>query len=312
MRNVQGKTVLRDASGVQLDSVIKAFELESAEHRFYQSAYKLNGVGNLFMTVTGTDSAQNVTVVQKSYAVETLEKDQPLAMKSDDGNWQITAQKKTVDEDGYLLVSSLAKDAREISGSSLMVMAKASPDWEEIGEGLLMMGTSAIRDGQGLMVTMKYDETSTSALQVRYGDYDERKIGMYAEANGEWIYVGGEGRNGQVQAKMKEYGKVKMMYNPEHEFLPTKVELAQNYPNPFNPTTTIRFGIPQEGKVKLVIYNVLGQKVKELVNDNRSAGYYNIIWNGRGDKGHVVSSGVYLYRIESGGISKTMKLMLVK
>ena len=94
--------------------------------------------------------------------------------------------------------------------------------------------------------------------------------------------------------------------------VPSSFSLEQNYPNPFNPTTTIRFGVPQEGKVKLVIYNVLGQKVKELVNESRSAGYHTMIWNGRSDNGHIVSSGVYLYRLETTQGTAVKKMMFVK
>ncbi len=312
MQNVQGKIVLRNASHVQLDSVVKALDLESAANKFYQTPYKLINAGNLFMTVTGTDSAQNITTVTKSYSVGSIAKDQALAISSEDNRWQITSPKRTVTEDGYLMVSVIRDESKSVLGQTVMAMAKAAEGWTMIGEGLDMLGSVSIREGQGFMVTLKYDETTIGHLQSRYNDYDERKIGLYAERGSEWVYTGGEGKNGQVQAKVKEYGKVRMMYNPEHEFLPTKLELAQNYPNPFNPTTTIRFGVPQEGKVKLVIYNVLGQKVKELVNDNRSAGYYNIIWNGRSDIGHIVSSGVYLYRIETPQGAAVKKMIMVK
>jgi hypothetical protein len=312
MANVQGKIVLRAAAGAQLDSVVKAFDLESAANKFYQTPYKLSNTGNLFITITGTDSAQNITTLNKNYTVSAIAKEQALAMGSEDNSWQITAPKRTVTGEGYLMVSVMRDETQTVQGQSVMTMAKPADGWTMIGDGLDIKGSATIREGQGFTVTMRYDETITGDLQSLYNDYDERKIGLYAERDGEWIYIGGEGRNGQAQAKVKEYGKVKMMYNPAHEFLPTKVELAQNYPNPFNPTTTIRFGVPQESKVKLVIYNVLGQKVKELVNESRSAGYYNIIWNGRSDHGHVVSSGVYLYRIETPQGAAVKKMILVK
>jgi flagellar hook assembly protein FlgD len=96
------------------------------------------------------------------------------------------------------------------------------------------------------------------------------------------------------------------------EVLPTTFDVAQNYPNPFNPTTTISYQIPQVSDVKLVIYNVLGQKVRTLVNDRLEAGYHSVVWDGRNELGQTVSSGVYIYRFEASDFTKTLKLMLLK
>ena len=69
--------------------------------------------------------------------------------------------------------------------------------------------------------------------------------------------------------------------------------LGDNYPNPFNPSTTIQYGLPTQSSVRLVIYNVLGQVVKELVNTEQQAGYQSVVWNAN------VSSGIYFYRLEA-------------
>jgi hypothetical protein len=96
------------------------------------------------------------------------------------------------------------------------------------------------------------------------------------------------------------------------EALPTTYDIAQNYPNPFNPTTTIKYQLPQVSDVKLVIYNVLGQKVRTLVNNRIEAGYHSVVWDGRNELGSAVASGIYIYRFEAGDFQKTMKLMLLK
>ena len=65
--------------------------------------------------------------------------------------------------------------------------------------------------------------------------------------------------------------------------MPTKYALHQNFPNPFNPSTTIKYDLKAKTDVKLTIYNVLGQKVRTLVNTNQAAGFKNIVWNGLND-----------------------------
>ncbi len=95
--------------------------------------------------------------------------------------------------------------------------------------------------------------------------------------------------------------------------LPGSFSLAQNYPNPFNPTTVIAYSLPSAGEVKLVVYNVIGQQVATLVDDEQPAGYYQVEWNGTADSGADAASGVYLYRISfNGNTSETRKMMLVK
>ncbi|MGK9368670.1 FlgD immunoglobulin-like domain containing protein [Melioribacter sp. Ez-97] len=94
--------------------------------------------------------------------------------------------------------------------------------------------------------------------------------------------------------------------------IPTEFTVSQNYPNPFNPTTNIKYGIPQDAKVSLVIYNMLGQVVKTLVDQEQEAGYYTVRWDGTNDFGSRVSSGIYIYRITAGKYTSTMKMNLLK
>ncbi|MCH7974409.1 MAG: T9SS type A sorting domain-containing protein, partial [Bacteroidetes bacterium] len=99
--------------------------------------------------------------------------------------------------------------------------------------------------------------------------------------------------------------------------IPTEFILAQNYPNPFNPSTSIEFSVPVNSNVRLTIYNLLGQVVTTLVNEEISAGNYSVIWNGTDTNGLQVSSGVYLYKMKASGnsrtpFSQTKKMILVK
>ena len=94
--------------------------------------------------------------------------------------------------------------------------------------------------------------------------------------------------------------------------LPTEFDIAQNYPNPFNPTTTIAYQLPKASNVKLVVYNVLGQQVRTLVNNRLEPGRYKSVWDGRNDAGARVGSGIYIYRFEAADFHKVQKMILLK
>ncbi len=102
--------------------------------------------------------------------------------------------------------------------------------------------------------------------------------------------------------------------NDEKE--PLYFQLYQNYPNPFNSETRIRFSIPVNGRVKIEIYNLAGQKVTNLLDENKSVGSYFVLWDGKNENGKPVSSGVYFYRIEikqnSHSLSQIKKMVLIK
>jgi len=94
--------------------------------------------------------------------------------------------------------------------------------------------------------------------------------------------------------------------------IPYDFALYQNYPNPFNPSTDIRFSLPKSEKVNLIVYDLLGNTVKEIVDDNLKPGIYNYQWSGDNQQGGLVSAGVYFYRLEAGSFVQTKKMILLK
>jgi hypothetical protein len=94
--------------------------------------------------------------------------------------------------------------------------------------------------------------------------------------------------------------------------LPTTYGLSQNYPNPFNPYTVIQFYLPQSGHVTLSVYNIMGQKVAVLLDRYRDKGYGEVTWDGTDHSGRPVASGIYFYRLESGEVSITKRMTLLK
>jgi hypothetical protein len=94
--------------------------------------------------------------------------------------------------------------------------------------------------------------------------------------------------------------------------VPKSYALSQNYPNPFNAETEIRYQIPEDDHVVLVIFNTLGEEVRKLVDMDQAANWYVATWDGRDDLGFRVASGLYFCRLKAGDFSKTIKMMFVK
>ncbi len=93
---------------------------------------------------------------------------------------------------------------------------------------------------------------------------------------------------------------------------PEAVTLLQNYPNPFNPLTSIQFVLTKPERVRLEIFNILGQRVRTLVDEYLAAGNKLVGWDGTDDSGKELSSGIYLYRITTAGYSAARKMLLLK
>lgn len=107
-------------------------------------------------------------------------------------------------------------------------------------------------------------------------------------------------------------GIARAVSNDDDSVVPAITSLNGNYPNPFNPETNISFGMKSAGNVEILVYNLLGQKVKTLLKEFKAAGNHNIVWNGKDDNGKNVASGVYFYRMSTEQYSKTAKMILMK
>ena len=94
--------------------------------------------------------------------------------------------------------------------------------------------------------------------------------------------------------------------------MPTDYALEQNVPNPFNPSTTIQYRLPEAGEVQLVIYNLLGQEVRTLVQESMDAGFHSVVWDGMDEFGKQVASGIYIYRLSVTDFTQVQRMMLLK
>jgi len=95
-------------------------------------------------------------------------------------------------------------------------------------------------------------------------------------------------------------------------FLPDQFQLHANFPNPFNPTTSIKYDLPKDASVSLMIYDITGREIRHLVNETQNAGFKAIMWDGTNNYGQQVGTGMYLYQIKAGSFVQTRKMILMK
>jgi hypothetical protein len=133
------------------------------------------------------------------------------------------------------------------------------------------------------------------------------------------FYLEEEGAKGMVASLMRDFDEPLSVDDSPAENIPERFTLSQNYPNPFNPTTTIPFtvyGSPfmvhSPIHTTLKIYNILGQLVRTLVDEDKLPGRYNIIWDGKDNSGKEVGSGIYFYQLRTKEYTNTKKMVLLR
>ena len=177
--------------------------------------------------------------------------------------------------------------------------------------------------------------TGNNRLSIRYADSDldigngikgkesSLKIFHWDESSNQWEKIGGtvDTIQNEVSTAIADLGvyaafTTELLTDVKDEergsVIPEKFELKQNYPNPFNPVCNIEYALPKGSHVTLSIYNILGQKVRVLVDEYQSAGYKSIKWDGRDKLGKEVTSGIYFYRIEAEKFTQAKKMVLIR
>ncbi|MBK7107247.1 MAG: T9SS type A sorting domain-containing protein [Ignavibacteriae bacterium] len=154
-----------------------------------------------------------------------------------------------------------------------------------------------------LIDSVRYDDESPwvinpdgsgSTLELKNPNLDNGYFGNWSSSNG----------NGTPGKQNSNFIVTSIEENIE---LPNEFRLYQNYPNPFNPSTKIRFSLPQRSVVSLEIFNVIGEKIDELINSTLNTGFHEVDFHSSN-----LSSGIYFYKIKSGNFVQTMKMILLK
>lgn len=154
----------------------------------------------------------------------------------------------------------------------------------------------------------------TTSIASSYAN-GTKEILKYANAIAGTYYVRAYRSSGQgsyaIKVSNKYIGTV-LSNVGEINIIPTTYNIFQNYPNPFNPSTNITYALPQNSYVSIKVYDMLGREVKTLVSSELSAGNHSVIWNGDDNNGQLVSSGTYIYRINTINFVQSKKMILMK
>jgi hypothetical protein len=223
---------------------------------------------------------------------------------------------------GVYIKDSLAYVADEHNGLIIInvkdpanpdsVGSYATPGW---AEGVFVQDSLAyVADGpSGLEIF----NVSNPAHPILVASYNTLGRSFNVFAKGEYVYVADQQSlmifKFTYGTEVKEVG--------EGKSLPSDFSLFQNYPNPFNPSTTIPFSVSYKGqgagvkspiRTTLTIYNILGQRVRTLVDEDKFAGEYKVFWDGKDGQGKDVASGIYFYKLKEGDLKETKRMVLLK
>jgi len=149
---------------------------------------------------------------------------------------------------------------------------------------------------------------NTQDLSISYSVSIDAGDGM------RWVLLSSEGK----EYELKGSGNIVVDGNVNHftlnklSSIPMEFALSQNFPNPFNPTTSISYALPENSDISISVYSLTGQKIIELVDGRVNAGMYTVTWNGVNHAGISVSSGVYIYMLQSDSFTDVKKMILIK
>ena len=189
--------------------------------------------------------------------------------------------------------------------------------------------TGLIADHSNGMVNLNWDASNAndfSHYNIYYGSSSdfipssETLIGSHSDSNfehdaieiGDHYYVVSAVDIHENESEYSEVASVTLLNLIDVNGIPEAYTLHQNYPNPFNPTTTLRYDLPEDSHISIVIFDMMGRQVQTLVSDYKLAGYHSLQWDATNQYGAPVSAGVYIYSIQARNHRDLKKMILLK
>ena len=265
-----------------------------------------------------------------------------VKLSASDGNYRDFFGHAVTINDNYAVVGARGRDEYSFDIGAVYIYKRNHDGWIE--ETILTASDGYADDQFGSSVSLIGDQLIIGAWgdqTDQYSEYDSGSAYIFKRQGTAWMEVAkilpsdpaeGDQFGSQVAmfgqhiligtdlkdaikpgaAYFYSYDKTGKNRDISVQKLPKTIALNPNYPNPFNPSTTIQYSMIKESMVTLKVYNLNGQVVKTLVNESKSFGTHSAVWDGRDQAGNPVASGIYMYRLETGGKVLTRKMFLAK
>ncbi len=265
----------------------------------YRGRFVFTASGIADISVFASSVVERDTIATRNFSVEFIGAGKVGKLVSYDKKVQVLFPEASVKEEIYATCISVSEDSR--------YQFKEKQEMTTFGEAYQL----------GPSISFEKDLIISFPLlgNLDLKDKDKTLFSVYKYEDGKWNKLESFLDGNSVCAKVKSLGVYRLIYDATGKHItgiPKTYQLFQNYPNPFNPETQIRYDLPVSGQVKLTIYNILGQKVKVLVDEIQDAGHKSVFWDGRDDGGREVASGIYFYKIKAQNYLKTKKMILLK
>jgi hypothetical protein len=199
-------------------------------------------------------------------------------------------------------------DSQPDSGYSVDNLVPSAPQGVFISRDAISWDPVGDEDIDLYTIYAVEDPANPSETAALVGETTENTFTLPAATKGRYLFVTAVDASGNVSPPSE-----RIFYSgTTSRVLPATYSLMQNIPNPFNPTTTIHFDIPAASNVSLHVYDTAGRLVKTLVNHELPRSRYTVEWDGRDERGRLVASGVYFYRLVANDFIATRKMILIK
>jgi len=199
--------------------------------------------------------------------------------------------------DGIQVIKLSDLKIRSFMGSDLVKFVQVNADSDTVSVGLSRKAGQSGVDGSGIIATLYFKALQEGNVVLSFLDISA---------------IDSLGNSLTIAGRDTSFTVVSIKDRERTSLLPTQFNLKPNYPNPFNPSTAIQYDLPKATHVKIEIYNTLGQRVRTLVNKNKTAGSYQVIWDGDNDNGEPVPSGIYFYIMNTSEFKQSRKMLLVR
>jgi hypothetical protein len=264
------------------------------------SNYRLNASGPLDINVSGSYLySSTIFDTTFEYNVNYTLSSKGGEITSRDGFYSVTIPENSLDENLYLMAGmgafgQMAEEMQIAKDSNFSPIYTVGP----VGKKL----------SNGANIAFALNNIDYNKVSIGYWDGDLwRELPSFLSNDGLSI-IGIGSHLGHYTLIPRGSGMPLSI--TEDLTIPTDYALSQNYPNPFNPETRIHYDLPNDGHIKLIIYDILGRELVTLIDRDQSAGRFNIIWNGKDAFGNPVGSGLYFYQLTADKFSQTKKMII--